>query len=152
MAKIYDVGSGVKFYTVSHAVGEGMPNSTDDVMLVQWLLKRHFSRNDKRAMLGNNIWAVDVINGVCSEQLIEVMKIYQYDAMLTVRGAQLKLNGKFYPIQTSGGLNKSPVAMLNLSVSTNFKKFYDNPKSDPFVYSDAAAMFDRMKANVLKAA
>jgi hypothetical protein len=151
MAKIYDVGSGVKFYNVSHAVGEGMPNSPDDVMLVQWLLKRHFERSDRKAMLGK-VWAIDVINGICSPQLIDIIKIYQYDANLNVRGASLALNGRMYPIQSCGGLNKSPIALINLSVQNHFKNFYGNPKSDPFVFSDAKAMFDRCMAVTLKAA
>lgn len=151
MSKIFDVGSGVKFYNVSHAVGEGMPNSPDDVMLVQWLLKNHFSRSDKRAMLGN-IWSIPVINGICSPQLIEIIKIYQYDAMLNVRGANFTINGKLYPIQVCGGLNKSPIALVNLSIQGHFKKYYDNPKSDPMVFSDCKAMFDRCFANQQKLA
>lgn len=142
MSKIYDVGSGVKFYNVSHAVGEGMPNSMDDVMLVQWLLKHHFERSDKRAMLGE-IWSVGVINGICGPELIEIIKIYQYDANRNIRGASFPINGKIYPIQVCGGLNKSPLALVNLSVSGHAKKYYENPKSDPLVYSDAKAMFDR---------
>jgi hypothetical protein len=142
MAKIYDVGSGVRFYNVSHAVGEGMPNSPDDVMLVQWLLMNHFLRPDKKAML-KDIWDVNVINGICGTHLIEIMRIYQYDANLNVRGASMPLNGRFYPIQTCGGLNKSPVALINLSVQGHFKKFYENPKTDPKVFNDAKAMFDR---------
>ena len=145
MSKIYDAGSGVKFYNVSHAVGEGMPNSTDDVMLVQWLLKHHFQRTDKKAMLGN-VWDINVVNGVCSPQLIEIIKIYQYDANLNIRGASMPLNGRMYPIQTCGGLNKSPLALINLSVAGHAKKFYLNPKTDPSVYSDAKAMFDRCLA------
>src|SRR4029079_18065359 len=128
---------------VSWAVGEGMPNGTDDVMLMEWMLKHHFERPDKKAMLGNR-WAIPVISGVVSPQLIEIIKIYQYDANLNVRGADLPLNGRIYPIQVCSGLNKSPMALVNLSVAGHFKKFYANPKSDPIVHYDVKAMFDRL--------
>lgn len=142
MAEIYDIGAGNKFYNVSYGVGDGMFNKPDDVMLVQWLLKHHFARADKKERLGK-IWSVNVINGVWSPMMADILKIYQYDASLSVAGADIPLNGKIYPIQGCGGLNKSAVALLNLSVSGHFKQYYHSPKSDPIVYSDVKAMFDR---------
>lgn len=141
MAKIFDVGSGVKFYSISYAVGDGMPNFPDDVMLVQWLLKRHFERADKRAMLGN-VWNVDVINGICSQQLIDIIKIYQYEANLNVRGARYKLDGKIYPLMAGKALNESVLPSLNLSVSGH-SKFYKNPATDPMANRDLKSMFER---------
>lgn len=141
MAKIFDVGSGVRFYSISYAVGEGMPNFTDDVMLVQWLLKRHFERPDKKALLGR-VWNIDVINGICSPQLVDIIKIYQYDANLNVRGARYKLDGKIYPLMAGKALNENPLPSLNLSVSGH-SKYYKNPTADPTVYSDLKAMFQR---------
>jgi hypothetical protein len=38
------------------------------------------------------------------------------------------------------------IALANLSMAGHFKKFYGNPKSDPIVWSDAKAMFDRIGA------
>jgi hypothetical protein len=125
----------MQLYNVSWAVGEGMPNNPDDVMFVQWMLKRHFSRNDKRALLGKH-WDIHVLNGVCGEALIDIIRIYQYDAILNVPGVKYKLDGKLYPIQSChGGVNHSPIVSLNFSVGSNFKKFYDNPASDPFIVS-----------------
>lgn len=141
MAKIYDVGSGVKFYSISHAVGEGMPNTMDDVMLVQWLLKRHFERADKKALLGR-VYAIDVINGICDRSLIDVIKIYQYEANLNVRGAYYKLDGRIYPLMAGKHLNENPLPSLNLSVAGHCK-YYKNPMADPGIYSDAKAMFQR---------
>ncbi|MBL8211427.1 MAG: hypothetical protein JNK87_11975 [Bryobacterales bacterium] len=92
MAEIYNLGAGITFYNVSKAVGDGMPNQMDDVMLVQWLLKHHFERADKKAMLGSK-WSIPVINGVCSATLIDIIKIYQYDANLNVKNADMPLNG-----------------------------------------------------------
>jgi len=150
MAEIYNVGAGITFYNVGKAVGEGMPNNIDDVMLVQWLLKHHFERADKRAMLGS-VWSIPVINGIVGTQLVEIIKIYQYDADLNVRNADLALDGRIYPIQACGGLNKSAMAWLNLSIAGHFKKFYANPKSDPIVGSDVKTMFDHI-GDVAKAA
>lgn len=143
MAEIYNLGAGITFYNVSKAVGDGMPNQMDDVMLVQWLLKHHFERTDKKAMLGSK-WSIPVINGVCSAQLIDIIKIYQYDANLNVKNGDLPLNGRVYPIQACGGLNKSVMALVNLSIAGHFKKFYGDPKSDPIVGTDVKAMFARM--------
>jgi len=142
MAEIYDVGAGVKFYNVSYGVGDGMFNKTDDVMLLQWLLKHHFERSDKKAILGN-VWTVNVINGVWGPMMSDILKIYQYDVSLNVKGGDIPLNGKAYPIQACGGLNKSAVAQLNLSVAGHYKSYYHSPKTDPMVYSDVKAMFDR---------
>lgn len=150
MAEIYELGAGVSFYNVSWGVGDGMPNKMDDVMLVQWLLKHHFERFDKKSMLGD-IWSIPVINGICGSQLIEIIKIYQYDATRNIKNGDIPMNGRIYPIQACGGLNKSAVALLNLSVAGHFKKSYANPKSDPIVYSDVRAMFDRV-GGVAKAA
>ena len=150
MAEIYKVGSEITFYNVSRAVGDGMPNCPDDVMLVQWLLKHHFERTDKRAMLGSS-WAIPVINGIVGTELIDIIKIYQYDANLNVRNADLPLNGRIYPIQACGGLNKSVMALVNLSMAGHFKKFYANPKLDPIVSYDVKSMFDRI-GGVAKAA
>jgi hypothetical protein len=150
MARIYE-NSGLKLYNVSWAVGDGMPNGPDDVMLVQWMLKRHFMRSNKSAMLGNNIWGINAINGVCSDELIEIIKIYQYDAALTVPGARMTLNGKIYPIQSCKGLNHSPMALLNFSVHTNFKKYYENPQTDPLLTRDIKAMLDRAFGSQLAA-
>ena len=150
MAEIYNLGAGITFYNVGWAVGDGMPNKMDDVMLVQWLLKHHFERADKRTMMGSR-WSIPVINGMVGTQLIEIIKIYQYDANLNVSNADLPLNGRIYPIQACGGLNKSVMALANLSIAGHFKKFYANPKSDPIVWSDVKVMFDRIGA-VTKAA
>jgi hypothetical protein len=143
MAEIYKVGAGITFYNVSKAVGEGMPNNSDDVMLVQWLLKHHFERADRRAMLGSR-WAIPVINGVAGPHLVEIIRIYQYDANLNMKNADIPLDGRIYPVQACGGLNKSAIALVNFSISGHFKKFYADPKSDPIVWSDVKAMFDRM--------
>src|SRR4051794_30619063 len=142
MSEIYNVGSGVKFYNVSYGVGDGMLNKSDDVMLVQWLLKRHFDRADKKAKLGS-VWSINVINGVWDSMTSDVMKIYQYDVCLSVAGGYLALNGKAYPIQACGGLNRSALALLNLSVAGHHKQYYHSPKTDPAVYSEAQAMFER---------
>ncbi len=141
MPKIHDVGAGVRMYNVSHAVGDGMPNSKDDVLLVQWMLKVHFNRADKKAMLGQ-VWKMETLTGTCSQELIEIIKIYQYDANLNIRGARLKLDGKIYPIQVCPGLNQSPLALLNLSVAGH-SKFYKAPARDPSLYSEARTMFER---------
>ncbi len=133
----------MKFYNVSWAVGEGMPNNPEDVMLVQWMLKRHFMRSDRRAMLGNNVWGINVINGVRGSELIEVIKIYQYDTALNVRGSKMKLDGKIYPIQSCPGVNHSPMALINFSVASNFKTFYDNPATDPLIVMETKAMVER---------
>jgi hypothetical protein len=143
MAEIYNIGAGLTFYDVSKAVGEGMPNNMDDVMLVQWLLKHHFERPDKRAMLGN-LWSIPVINGVVGRMLIEIIKIYQYDANLNVNNADIAMDGRVYPIQACGGVNKSVMVYANFSMAGHFKKFYSNPKSDPIVGFDVKAMFDRI--------
>jgi hypothetical protein len=96
-------------------------------------------------MLGGR-WSIPVINGIVGTQLIEIIKIYQYDANLNVWGADLPLNGRIYPIQACGGLNKSVIALANLSIAGHFKKFYANPKSDPIVWTDVKTMFDGLGA------
>jgi len=142
MAEIYSLGGSINMYNVSYGVGEGMFNKMDDVMLVQWLLKHHFSRADKRQKLGKH-WDITVINGIWSKNLDEIIKIYQYDCMMNCNGADLDLNGKIYPIGGCGGANKSVMVYLNLSMSGHYKHYYESPKSDPTVWSDVKAMFDR---------
>ncbi len=108
------------------------------------MLKAHFNRADKKAMLGQ-VWRMDTLTGTCSQEMIEIIKFYQYDANLNVRGARLKLDGKIYPIQTCAGLNQSPLALLNLSVAGH-SKFYKAPVKDPSLYSEAKSKFERCGA------
>jgi len=142
MAEIYKLGGSIDMYNVSYGVGDGMFNKMDDVMLVQWLIRNHFSRMDKRSRLGSR-YHLDIINGVWGKSLGELIKIYQYDANMTVTNCDLDLDGKIYPIQGCGGPNKSALVWLNLSMSGHAKSYYHNPKSDPAVYYDVKQMFDR---------
>ncbi len=142
MAEIYSLGGSINMYNVSYGVGEGMFNKMDDVMLVQWLLKHHFARGDKRARLGKRYF-IDIINGVWGTMLSDLVKIFEYDCMMTISGADLDLNGKVYPIGGCGGANKSVMVYLNLSMSGHYKHYYDSPQSDPTVYPDVKAMFER---------
>lgn len=141
MAKIHDVGSGVKFYSISHAVGEGMPNSKDDVLLVQWLLKQHFDRPDKKQLLGR-VWQIHALTGTCTPELVDIIKIYQYDANLNVRGARYKLDGKIYPLMSGKALNENPLPSLNLSVAGH-SKYYKTPSMTPGATMELKQMFER---------
>jgi hypothetical protein len=142
MAEICVLDPSFKIYGISSSVGDGCANKSDDVMLVQWLLKRHFDRYDKKALLGT-IWFVNVVNGVYSKMLSEVIKIYQYDAIKNVPGCKMDIDGKIPPVKGVSNMNKSAILYLNLSVMGHFKNYYKNPKSDPYVYSEAKAMFDK---------
>ena len=81
--------------------------------------------------------------GVWDGMMSDVLKIYQYDANLNAPRAYVPLNGRAYPIQACGGLNKSALALLDLSVVGHSKRCYHSPQTDPVVYSEAKAMFDR---------
>lgn len=142
MAEIYQLGGSIRMYNVSYGVGDGMLNNREDVMLVQWLLKRHFARPDKRALLGKT-WYIDILNGTYGSFLGDMIKIYQYDAVQSVSNCHFPLNGKIYPIQACNGPNNSVMALLNLSVSGHFKQYYHSPKSDPCVFTEAKEMFER---------
>ena len=64
----------------------------------------------------------------------------------------MKLDGKIYPIQSCPGVNYSPMALINFSMQTNFKKFYDNPSTDPLLGSETKAMLARCFGSQKKAA
>jgi len=85
MAEIYKLGGSIDMYNVSYGVGEGMFNKMDDVMMVQWLLKHHFQRSDKKPKLGK-IWAIDIVNGVWSKQLDEISGDYPVSAVSVQAG------------------------------------------------------------------
>lgn len=142
MPRLYE-NSGMTLYNVSWAVGEGMPNNSDDVTFVQWLLKRHFMRNDKQALLGKK-WQIHAFTGSCGEELVDIIRIFQYDVALNTPGAKVKMDGKIYPIQSChGGVNYSPMMYLNFSVHSYFKKYYENPASDPLLIGSTKEMLTR---------
>jgi hypothetical protein len=142
MPTLYE-NSGMTLYNVRWAVGDGMPNNSDDVLLVQWMLKRHFMRSDKQALLGKQ-WQIHALTGSCGEELVEIIKIFQYDIALNTWGSKMKLDGKIYPIQSChGGVNHSPMMYLNFSVQSHFKKYYENPATDPLVIGGVREMLTR---------
>ena len=78
MPEVMNFANAAKIYNLTYAVGDGRANKRDDVMLVQWLLKRHFSRPEKKAILGGK-WDIFLINGTYDEDLCNLIKIYQFD-------------------------------------------------------------------------
>jgi hypothetical protein len=142
MPEILQIDSAIKIYNLNYAVGDGCANKPDDVMLVQWLLKRHFERADKKAMLGS-IWSIPVVNGVYSQALSDIIKIYQYDIIMSNRACKADIDGKIFPVRQIAAVNKYPLFYINISVGHHYKNFYKNPKSDPYVHSAVKPIFDK---------
>jgi hypothetical protein len=142
MPEVLQIDPAIKIYNLNYAVGDGCANKSDDVMLVQWLLKRHFERGDKKALLGN-IWSIPVVNGVYCQTLSDIIKIYQYDVIMSNRGCKADIDGKIFPVRQVAAVNKYPLFYMNLSVGHHYKNFYKNPKTDPYVHSAVKPIFDK---------
>lgn len=142
MPEIMNFAGVSKIYNLTYAVGEECANRPEDVMLVQWLLKRHFSRADKKTLLGNR-WDINVINGIYDESLCDMIKIFQFDFMKNNSTAKYHMDGKMFPVRDVSNPGKYPLLHLNFSVQSYFKKYYENPKSDPFSWQMFNQMIDK---------
>jgi hypothetical protein len=119
-----------RVYNLKYAVGEGCSNPTHEVMLVQWLLKRHFERKDKKKMIEKFHL---IVNGVYSSSLADIIRIYQYDVIQNSVRTNVKMTGQLFPIRQLTEIDKYALVNLNMSVKSYFEDFYKNPAKDPFL-------------------
>jgi len=145
MPEMLNFAGAAKLYNLTYAVGPNCANKRDDVMLVQWLLKRHFSRPDKKSLL-DPAYDVGVLNGTYSEELCDIIKIFQYDQRKTNRAAKYRMDGQIFPIRDVNNPGKYPLVHLNFSVQSYFKKYYEAPKLDPLAWSEFNNMIEKCKS------
>jgi hypothetical protein len=136
MPEIFDLSGedtgdyALRIYNLKWAVGEGCANPTHEVMLVQWLLKRHFERKDKKSMV-NKFWLM--VNGQYDKQLADIIRIYQYDVIQSSARTRVEMTGQLFPVRQLQQLDKYALVNLNMSVKSYFSDYYKNPAKDPFL-------------------
>jgi hypothetical protein len=150
MPEVLDLGGGdvhdphLKIYNLDYAVGDSCSNKLGDVVLIQWLLKRHFSRKDKKQLLGDKFWLE--VTGYIDSNTIDVIKVYQYDLLRTSKNSTCKIDGNIFPVRQLTELTKYELVNLNMSVHSYFPKQFRHPETDNFLTSEYKGIISRAGA------
>ena len=120
----------LKIWNLTYAVGDECANKPHDVMLVQWLLTRHFERKDKKKLIGD---VGTIVNGIYNDQTSYMLKVFQYDVIRSQSMTEVKMDGQIFPVRQVTKLRKYALVPLNMSVHSYYQKYFRNPHLDPLL-------------------
>ncbi|MBL8178551.1 MAG: hypothetical protein JNK48_28015 [Bryobacterales bacterium] len=131
-----------QIWNTTYAVGEGCANHTDDVLLVQWMLQKHFQRPDKKALLGNGFKVPT--HGTCDQTTLDIIRIFQMDIIRNKgNDTKVQMNGQVFPVRQLQHIEKYTLAYLNYVVRLHYPNYFRNPGLDPKIPSYLKILFGR---------
>ena len=131
-----------QIWNTTYAVGEGCANHHDDVLMVQWMLQKHFQRPEKKLLLGKG-FAIPT-HGDCDQSTLDVIRIFQMDCIRN-KGSQTKvqMNGQVFPVRQVSVIEKYSLVYLNYNLRLHYPQLFRNPGLDPKIPSYLKILFGR---------
>jgi hypothetical protein len=131
-----------QIWNTTYAVGEGCANHTDDVLVVQWMLQKHFQRPDKKALLGKGFTVPT--HGGCDNATLDVIRIFQMD-LIRHKGESTKvsMSGQVFPVRQVQELTKYTLAYLNYNLCLYYPQLFRNPGFDTKMSGYLKVLFSR---------
>lgn len=131
-----------QIWNTTYAVGEGCANYADDVLMVQWMLQKHFQRPEKKALLGKG-FAVPM-HGDFDRATLDVLRIFQMDLIRNKgENTQVHMDGQVFPVRRVQELTKYTLTYLNYSVRQHYPNYFKNPGLDPKIPGYLKVLFGR---------
>lgn len=131
-----------EIWNTTYAVGEGCANYADDVLVVQWMLQKHFQRPDKKVLLGNGFRVP--MHGDCDRATLDVIRIFQMD-LIRHKGdtTKVSMNGQVFPVRQVKEIEKYTLAYLNYNLLLHYPNYFRNPGLDPKIPGYLKILFGR---------
>lgn len=131
-----------QIWNTTYAVGEGCANYNDDVLMVQWMLQKHFQRPEKKSLLGTGFKVP--MHGTCDQATLDVIRIFQMD-LIRHKGdtTKVQMNGQVFPVRQVQYIEKYTLAYLNYNLRLHYPNYFRNPGLDPKIPQYLKLLFGR---------
>jgi hypothetical protein len=128
-------GEQSKIYNVSMAVGRNAPNRKDDVMLVQYMLKRIYEKPVYKKGTFSKQQTVMVVDGLCGPITIQWITRFQLDCRNGF-GHSIAVDGR---VDRSSELTKYTIDYINHAFVSHYPEIWENMSVHPDVPAEVRA-------------
>jgi hypothetical protein len=129
-------GEQSKIYNVSMAVGKNAPNRKDDVMLVQYMLKRIYEKPVYKKGTFSKQQTVMVVDGLCGPITIQWITRFQLDCRDTFGGHGGVVDGR---VDRSSASTTYTIDYINDAFRLHYSEIWENMPVHPDVPAEVRA-------------